>query len=37
MPRKSNKRSNKGKRTRTQKTIVMIGCSNKGKKSCRNK
>ena len=37
MPRKSNKRSNKGKRTRKQKTIVMIGCSKKGKKSCRNK
>lgn len=37
MPRKSNKRSNKGKGTRKQKTIVMIGCSNKGKKSCRNK
>lgn len=39
MPRKSNKRSNKGRKTRTrkQKTIVMIGCSKKNKKSCRNK
>jgi hypothetical protein len=36
MPRKSNKRSNKGKRTRKQKPIVMVGCSKKGKKSCRN-
>lgn len=39
MPRKSNKRSNKGRknRTRKQKTIVMIGCSKKNKKSCKNK
>ena len=36
MPRKSTKRSNKGKRTRKQKPIVMVGCSKKGKKSCRN-
>jgi hypothetical protein len=36
MPRKSNKRSNKGKRTRKQKPFVMIGCSKKSKKSCRN-
>lgn len=37
MPKKSNKRSNKGKkartRTRKQKPIIMIGCSNK--KSCK--
>lgn len=37
MPRKSNKRSNKRNKTRKQKTIVMIGCSKKNKKSCRNK
>jgi len=49
MPRKSNKlshkrshkRSNTGRKTRTrtrkQKTIVMIGCSKKNKKSCKNK
>lgn len=35
MPRKSNKRRNK--RTRKQKPFVMIGCSKKSKKSCRNK
>ncbi len=37
MPRKTNKRRNKGKRTRKQKPIVMIGCSKKGKKTCSNK
>lgn len=39
MPRKSNKRSNKGKKskTRKQKTVMMIGCSKKSKKSCKNK
>lgn len=37
MPRKSNKRSNKRNKTRKQKPIVMIGCSKKNKKSCRNK
>jgi len=38
MPRKSNKRSNKrNRRTRKQRTIVMIGCSKKNKKSCKNK
>lgn len=38
MPKKSNKRSNKGKRkgTRKQKQIIMIGCSKKNKKSCKN-
>lgn len=38
MPRKSNKRSNKGKKSRTkkQKPIIMIGCSKKNKKSCKN-
>lgn len=38
MPRKSNKRINKGKKTRTrkQKKIVMIGCSKKNKKSYKN-
>jgi hypothetical protein len=39
MPKKSNKRNNKGKRTRTrtrkQKRIIMIGCSKKNKKSCK--
>ena len=34
MPRKTNKRRNKGKRTRKQKPLVMIGCSKKSKKSC---
>ncbi len=34
MPRKTNKRRNRGNRTRKQKTLVMIGCSKKGKKSC---
>ena len=37
MRKKSNKRSNKGKKTRKQKLFVMIGCSKKNKKSCRNK
>lgn len=37
MPKKSNKRSNRGKKTRKQKPIVMIGCSKKNKKSCKNK
>jgi len=39
MQKKSNKRSNKGRKnkTRKQKPIVMIGCSKKNKKSCRNK
>lgn len=37
MPKKSNKRSNKRKNTtRKQKTILMIGCSKKNKKSCKN-
>lgn len=39
MPKKSNKRKNvKGKtrKTRKQKPIIMIGCSKKGKKSCKN-
>jgi hypothetical protein len=34
MPRKTNKRRNKGKRTRKQKPVVMIGCSKKSKKTC---
>jgi hypothetical protein len=39
MPKKSNKRSNKGKvkGTRKQKPILMIGCSKKNKKSCKSK
>lgn len=37
MPKNSNKRRNKGKKTRKQKPINMIGCSKKGKKSCKNK
>ena len=37
MPRKTNKRRNRRNRTRKQKTLVMIGCSKKGKKSCSNK
>lgn len=40
MPKKSNKRNNKGnknrKKTRKQKPIIMIGCSKKNKKSCKN-
>jgi len=36
MPRKTNKRKNKGKRTRKQNPLVMIGCSKKGKKTCSN-
>lgn len=37
MPKKSNKRSHKGKKTRKQKQkpIVMVGCSKKNKKSCK--
>jgi hypothetical protein len=37
MPKKTNKRRNKGKKTRKQKVINMIGCFKKGKKSCSNK
>jgi len=37
MPRKTNKHRNRGNKTRKQKTLVMIGCSKKGKKSCLNK
>jgi len=37
MSKRSNKRSNKGKITKKQKTIFMIGCSKKNKKSYRNK
>lgn len=37
MPRKSNKRSNKRRRTRKQKPIVMVGCSKRNRKSCKNK
>jgi len=41
MPKKSNKRSNKGKMTRKQRNRkqnpIMIGCSKKDKKSCKNK
>lgn len=40
MLRKTNKRKNKGKRkgngTRKQKPIIMVGCSKKNKKSCKN-
>lgn len=39
MPKKSNKRKNvkrKTRKTRKQKPIIMIGCSKKGKKSCKN-
>jgi hypothetical protein len=37
MSKRSNKRSNKGKITKKQKTIFMIGCSKNNNKSCRNK
>jgi hypothetical protein len=37
MKKRSNKHSNKGKKTRKQKTIIMIGCSKKNKNSCKNK
>lgn len=36
MPRKTNKRKNKVRKTRKQKPLVMIGCSKKSKKSCSN-